>query len=125
MKHLKKRMLAGFLLVMMMTLPNLAFAGSQDFTLLNRSVYSITGFWVAPADSDSWEENLLAGDSLAPGESLDISFDNSNNVRWWNFRIKDSNGKVWTWVKKKYDLTQIGQVTFYYDSNRLGSINYK
>ena len=99
----KKRVLAGLLLVMMvMALPSVSFAGKQDFTLVNNSPYSIVGFWVAPAESDNWEENVLAGTPLRKGESIDIEFDNANNVTWWNFRIKDSGGKVWTWTKKKY-----------------------
>ncbi len=121
-----KKKVVGFLLLMfILTLPCISFAGRQDFTLVNDSSRKIVGFWVAPADSDSWEENLLQGDSLPAGESLDISFDNSNDVRWWQFRIKDSNGKVWTWVKKKYDLTKISELTFYYNSSGVGTINYK
>ena len=121
----KRRLLAGLLLLMMfMALPSVGLAGTQDFTLVNNSPYAIVGFWVAPADSDNWEENVLAGTSLGKGESIDISFDNSNNVVWWNFRIKDSGGKVWTWTKKKYNLTQISEVTYYYN-NAGGAINYK
>jgi hypothetical protein len=121
----KKRLLAGVvLLLVMMALPSVGLAGSQDFTLVNSSAYSIVGFWVAPANSDNWEENLLAGTSVSPDESIDITFDNSNNVQWWNFRIKDSSGSVWTWEKQDYDLTQISQVTYYYKNGR-GTINYK
>ncbi len=121
----KKRVLAGLLLVMMvMALPSVSFAGKQDFTLVNNSPYSIVGFWVAPAESDNWEENVLAGTPLRKGESIDIEFDNANNVTWWNFRIKDSGGKVWTWTKKKYNLTQISQITYYYN-NAGGAIDYK
>ena len=82
------------------------------------------GLWVAPADSDNWEENIMAGDSLGKNESIDITFDNTNNVTWWNFRIKDSSGKVWTWTKKKYNLTVISELTYYYN-NVGGAIKYK
>ncbi|MHC1760180.1 MAG: hypothetical protein AB9917_11830 [Negativicutes bacterium] len=122
---LKKRVLAGLLLMMiMMALPSIGMAGKQDFTLVNNSPYAIVGLWVAPADSDNWEENILAGESLGKNESIDITFDNSNNVTWWNFRIKDSSGKVWTWTKKKYNLTVISELTYYYN-NVGGAIKYK
>ena len=121
-----KKLLTGLLLLLVvMTLPGVAFAGSQDFTLINRSPFRIVGFWVAPANSDNWEENLLEGDAVAPNSSIDITFDNTNNVRWWNFRIKDSSGKTWNWEKKDYDLTQISQITYYYQQNGKGAINYK
>jgi len=122
---LKKRLLAGLLLMMMIVaLPGVGLAGSQDFTLVNNSPYAIVGFWVAPADSDNWEENVLAGTSLGKGESIDITFDNSNNVTWWNFRIKDSSGKVWNWTKKKYNLKVIAELTYFYN-NAGGAIDYK
>ena len=125
MGYLKKRVLSGLLLMLMvLALPCVGLAGSQDFTLVNNSPYAIVGLWVAPADSNSWEENILAGSSLGRNESIDITFDNSNNVTWWNFRIKDSSGKVWTWTKKKYNLTKISELTYYYN-NAGGAIDYK
>ena len=125
MGYLKRRMLAGLLLMMMiLALPGVGLAGSQDFTLVNNSPYAIVGLWVAPADSDNWEENILAGSSLGRNESIDITFDNSNDVTWWTFRIKDSSGKVWNWTKKKYNLTKISELTYYYN-NAGGAIDYK
>ena len=124
MGDLKKRVLAGLLLMMIVVaLPSIGMAGKQDFTLVNNSPYAIVGLWVAPADSDNWEENIMAGDSLGKNESIDITFDNTNNVTWWNFRIKDSSGKVWTWTKKKYNLTVISELTYYYN-NVGGAIKY-
>jgi len=126
MGYSKKRLMVGVLLLLvMMTLPSVGLAGSQDFTLVNNSPYSIVGFWVAPADSDNWEEDLMAGSVLAADDSIDISFDNSGNIQWWNFRVKDSSGHVWRWEKNNYDLTQISQITYYYNNSGKGAINYK
>ena len=110
--------------VMMLSLQGAVSAGKQDFTLINNSPFKIVGFWVAPADSDNWEENILEGMSVASNDSIDITFDNANNVTWWNFRIKDSSGKIWNWEKNKYNLTQISELTYYYNGSR-GSIKYK
>ena len=120
-KHLVVVVLAC---VMMMSLQGIVSAGQQDFTLINKSPFKIVGFWVAPADSDDWEENILAGTSVGSNESIDITFDNSNNVTWWNFRIKDSSGKTWNWEKNKYNLTEISELTYYYNGSK-GSIRYK
>lgn len=120
-----KRLATGLLVcVLLMSLQGIVSAGKQDFTLINQSPFKIVGFWVAPADSDDWEENILEGMSVASNESIDITFDNANNVKWWNFRIKDSSGKIWNWEKNKYDLTQIAEVTYYYNGSK-GSIRYK
>jgi len=124
-KFFNKKWLAGlFIFMVCVSLPGVSLAGKQDFTLVNNSPYKIVGFWVAPADSDNWEENVLEGISVGKGESIDITFDNANNVTWWNFRIKDSGGKVWNWTKKKYNLTQISEITYYYN-NSGGAIDYK
>lgn len=64
MGDLKKRVLAGLLLMMIVVaLPSIGMAGKQDFTLVNNSPYAIVGLWVAPADSDNWEENCLVQNS--------------------------------------------------------------
>ena len=124
MKWTKQLVVVVLACVMVMSLQGIVSAGKQDFTLVNKSPFKIVGFWVAPADSDNWEENILEGMSVGSNESIDITFDNSNNVTWWNFRIKDSSGKTWNWEKKKYNLTQISELTYYYNGS-LGSIRYK
>ena len=122
----KIRLLVGMcLLLVMMALPSLGLAGSQDFTLVNNSPYSIVGFWVAPASSDNWEENLMESTALAAGDSIEINFDNSSDTQWWNFRVEDGSGHTWTWEKNDYDLTQISQITYYYNNSGKGAINYK
>ena len=124
MKWTKQLVVVVLACVMAMSLQGVVSAGKQDFTLVNKSPFKIVGFWVAPADSDNWEENILEGMSVGSNESIDITFDNSNNVTWWNFRIKDSSGKIWNWEKKKYNLTQISELTYYYNGS-VGSIRYK
>ena len=124
MKWTKQLVVVVLACVMVMSLQGIVSAGKQDFTLVNKSPFKIVGFWVAPADSDDWEENILDGMSVASNESIDITFDNANNVTWWNFRIKDSSGKIWNWEKNKYNLTQISELTYYYNGSN-GSIRYK
>lgn len=121
----KKRLLIGMLMLMIMVLPSVGLAGSQDFTLVNDSPIDIVGLWVAPANSDNWEENLLEGAYLPAGYSVPVTFDNSNNVQWWNIKIEDSNGKMWRWENKDYDLTQISEITFRYKGSNSATITYK
>ena len=125
MMYSKKSLLIGVLMLMIMVFPSVGLAGNQDFTLVNDSPFDIVGLWVAPANSDNWEENLLNGDYLPSNYSVPVTFDNSNNVQWWNIRIKDSNGKVWRWENKDYDLTQISEITFRYKGSNSATITYK
>lgn len=125
MGYSKKGLLIAILMVLVLTLPSVGLAGSQDFTLVNDSPADIVGLWVAPANSDNWEENLLAGSYLPSQYSIPVTFDNSNNVQWWNIKIEDSNGKVWKWENKDYDLTQISEITFRYKNANSATITYK
>lgn len=125
MSFVKRKILLMMVLLAVLVLPSGALAGTQDFTLVNNSPFNMVGFWVAPANSDNWEENLLEGVYLPPNSSVDVSFENSNNVEWWNFRVKDSSGKVWRWEKNDYNLNQIAEITYYYKSSGGAAISYK
>nr|WP_320146163.1 hypothetical protein [uncultured Anaeromusa sp.] len=125
MNFVKRKIILMMVLLTVLVLPSVALAGTQDFVLVNNSPFNMVGFWVAPANSDNWEENLLDGVYLPPNSSVDISFENSNNVEWWNFRVKDSSGKVWKWEKNDYNLNQIGEITYYYKSSGGAAITYK
>lgn len=120
-----KRLLLGMLMLMIMALPSVGLAGSQDFILVNDSPSEIVGLWVAPANSDNWEENLLEGSYLPSNARIQVAFENSNNVQWWNVKIEDSNGKVWKWEKEDYNLTQISEITFRYKNANTATISYK
>ena len=120
-----KRLMALVLVcIIVISVPGSVFAAKQDFLLFNRSGYNITGFWVVPYDSDSWEDNLLEGDVLRHGEKIEIIFDRSDTNRWWNFRIKDSSGKEWVWEKEDYDLTKISEIVYIYRGGR-GFLEYR
>lgn len=114
----RKWVMMGILVIMLMTLTSVAFAAAQDFTLVNSSGYNVTEFYVAPADGDSWEDNLLKGDVLRDGEQIDIVFDNADRTQYWNFYIIDSSGKEWKWENKKYDLTAISTITYSYKNGK-------
>lgn len=119
-----KLVLMGLLVMMLMAFSSVGFAAAQDFTVVNESGYNITGFWVAPADSDSWGEDLLKGTPVADGEQIDIVFDEADKTKLWNFSIKDSAGKTWNWEKKEYDLTTISKITYSYKNGK-GWLTYE
>jgi hypothetical protein len=52
-----------------------ALADPRDFTLENDSLSYVTELYVSPSSSNHWGEDILGVDVLAPGRSVDISFD--------------------------------------------------
>src|SRR5579864_3186279 len=51
-----------------------AAADQRDFRLHNASRVTILHLYVSPSDTDNWEEDVLGGDVLVPGDYTDISF---------------------------------------------------
>ena len=54
-----------------------ALADPRDFTLENDSLSYITELYISPSSSNRWGDDVLGVDVLAPGQSVDISFDSS------------------------------------------------
>ena len=54
-----------------------ALADPRDFTLENDSLSYVSRVYVSPTSSTNWGDDILGVDVLAPGESVDISFDPS------------------------------------------------
>jgi len=119
-----KWLLMGLLVVMMMALTSVGFAASQDFSLVNKSGHDITGFWIVPADSDTWGDDLLKGQPVANGDKIEIVFDEADKTKLWNFSITDNSGKTWKWEKKDYDLTTISTITYTYKGEQ-GWVTYE
>jgi len=49
-----------------------ALADDLEFLLINESSSDLVGFNVSPASAGSWEENLLDGGYLPPGNEIDV-----------------------------------------------------
>ena len=85
-----------------------------DFTLVNKTGYTIKEIYVAPTSSDNWEEDIL-NEPLKNGESLDVSFVPTEKSKKWDLRIVWADGDapvVWT----GYDLTEISKLTLLYNN---------
>ena len=70
-----------------------AFAGSQDFVIVNNTGSTIVNIFCSHADTENWEEDLL-GDTgtLAPGESATIRFNDADNTQYWDLLVVFDNG---------------------------------
>ena len=89
-----------------------AFAGAQDFVLVNKTGVEIHELYVSPHSSNDWEEDVLGKDKLPDGEDLDITFSPKEKADEWDLKVVDSKGNSITWENLK--LTEITDVTLYY-----------
>lgn len=64
---------------------SLAQTESATFTLTNMTDRDLLEFYASPPDEESWEEDILGEDILAPGESVDIVIDDAREDCFYDF----------------------------------------
>lgn len=74
-----------------------AYAAMQDFTINNRSGYTVVTLNVSPSSSNNWGPDILGRDVLANGESAEITFDRNETECMWDIRATYSDGDVGDW----------------------------
>ena len=95
--------------VLILSFSAVAFAGAQDFTLVNSTGVDIHLVFVAPSGSDSWGANIMAGDILPNGESVGITFSADEDASLWHLRIDDVKGNKLYW--ENINLKQLSKIT--------------
>lgn len=93
-----------------------AFAGKQDFTVVNATGVEIHHLYVSPTKAADWGDDILGEDTLGNGESVDIHFPSSERARVWDLRVEDSGGNSIEWTGLR--LTEIESVTLHYHEGR-------
>lgn len=74
-----------------------AFAGQQDFVIVNNTGQAILTLNVSPATEDSWGPDILGTDILAAGERGEVSFDNEEERCDWDIRVTYEDGDTGDW----------------------------
>lgn len=93
-----------------------AFAGEQDFTLVNHTGVEIHKLFTSPHSSDDWEEDVLGEDTLADGESFEISFPRREKAAHWDLRVEDSKGNSITF--ENLNLKEISELVLHYKNGK-------
>jgi len=87
----------------------------QDFTLHNETGQEVKEVYVSPTATDEWEEDILGTDTLATGESVDISF-TRRREDMWDLKVVFRSGKSSVWTK--LNLSQITDVTISFKNGK-------
>lgn len=107
--HIARRV-SALLLTAALAVPA-AFAGEQDFTLVNRTGVDIYELYVASSDKSDWEEDVLGADILPDGDSVHVSFSSDEDAELWDIKIVDGEGTDVQWMQ--IDLTETSKVTLF------------
>ena len=89
----KNRFFLAGLMASALSVASIAFAGDQDFTIVNNTGMSLGSMYVAPeSDSKSWGNELFKGKVLPSGNQVEITFSAKNTECEYAIAFKDSEG---------------------------------
>lgn len=86
-----------------------AFAGDQDFEVVNKTGYPIKHLHVSEANNNSWEEDTLGRDVLNDGESFELKFGKAEKTCKWDLKVVYDDGDSAVW--EDLNLCKISKVT--------------
>lgn len=87
-----------------------SFAKDRRVDVVNKTGYTMTSFYASSVDEESWEEDMLANDTLEDGETLEADIDDGTDACVYDFRADFSDGsKV---VKRKVNVCEVATFTF-------------
>jgi hypothetical protein len=90
-----------------------AFAGKQDFTLVNRTGYEISEVYVSPAKADNWEEDVMGDRVLEDQTSVPISFEGGKGCVY-DLKVVFSDGDDAHWTN--FDLCTISKIQIFWNA---------
>lgn len=106
------RLLACLTAALFLT-PFVAFAGDQDFTLVNSTGYQIDKVFVSPVGQSSWGPDIMGRDTLDVDGTAQITFHNSTTTCQWDLKVDYHDGDTASWGK--LNLCDISKVTLFWN----------
>lgn len=94
----------------------IAAAGTQDFTLVNKTGVDIAELYIAPSASEDWEEDVLGTDILKDGASVEITFSPKLKAKTWDLMVVDGEGDEITWTA--LELNEITTITLHFENGK-------
>jgi hypothetical protein len=106
----KLLVVVGLVALWALVVPGTASAGTQDFTLVNKTGVKINNLHVSEASKESWEEDVLGDKVLEDGDSVEISFTGHEACKW-DLMVKDEEGAGVYW--RGIDLCEVAKIVLH------------
>lgn len=106
---MKRLSILGIVVVLLISFSSLAFAGAQDFSLVNNTGVDIHYVFITPHHANDWGSDVMGKDSLPNGSSVAISFSPGDKATFWDIRVEDLAGNFLMW--ENFNLKEISTIT--------------
>ena len=107
------RIILAFSVFASLAFSGTAFAGDADFTLVNRTGYTIREVYIAPSKSGSWGKDRLGDGTLVNTRQRLFKFSDKASCRQDLQVIFDDDGSDVVW--EGFDLCTIDKITLKYN----------
>jgi hypothetical protein len=92
-----------------------AYAGDQDFKLVNKTGYDISEVYLSTINDNNWGDDVMGTDTLENDESVDISFARSEDACHWDLKVIYTDKEVAIW--HNVNLCEISKITIHWNKN--------
>ena len=97
------------------------FADAQDFTIVNKTGFTITSLYASPVKAKNWGSDILGEGEMGTGRTLEIKFSGyGDKVCRFDVMLKDEDEKEW--IVEDIDLCEIHSLSF---SKKGGSVHFE
>ena len=110
---LRRFVTAGLLALGLFTASGAHAQGKQDFTLVNKTGYTIEEVYVGPTKSDEWADDVLGTDVLETGQRLNVTFPKRAGTCKWDIKVVYDDAEEAEWYG--FDLCTVSKITLFYN----------
>lgn len=90
-----------------------AWAGQQDFVLINQTGEEVAELYVSPTSANDWEEDVLGVDVLDDGSRIRVRFSDDADHCHYDLKLVHSDGANAVWTD--FNLCKVSTIRVYYD----------
>ena len=87
-----------------------AIAADRNVDIVNNTKKTLNEFYASRTNTNSWEENIVKGDPIAPGETQPVDIDDGSGGCRFDFKAVFSDGDEV--IRKNIDVCSVSTMTY-------------
>ncbi len=76
-----------------------ALASPQEFIIINNTGHNICALYIAPSNTNDWQDNLLEQTILGIADQATLPFHRNEPASFWDVRVVYENGSSYNWSR--------------------------